>query len=50
VDLPRVGRHRGRRLAGFLALGEDLLDVGIGFVHADSMARIRGHFNPLCAT
>jgi len=41
VDLPRVGRHRGGCLAGFLALGEDLSDVGVvGFVHAVSMAWI----------
>jgi len=38
MDLPRVGRLGGRRLAGFLTLGEDLSDVGVvGFVHAVSI-------------
>ena len=34
VDGARVGRHRSGRLAGLLALGEDLLDVVVVFVHA----------------
>jgi len=35
--------------AGFLTLREDLSDVGIVcFVHAVSMTRNGGHFNPLC--
>jgi len=38
VDLPRIGGSGSGCLAGFLTLGEDLSDVGIGFVHAVSMA------------
>ena len=36
VDLPRVGRLGGGCLAGFLALGEDLIDVVVVF-HAVSL-------------
>jgi len=38
MDLPRIGGSGSGCLAGFLALGEDLSDVGVvGFVHAVSL-------------
>jgi len=36
MDLPRIGGRGGGRLAGFLALGEDLLHVGV-VCHAVSL-------------
>jgi len=50
VDRARVGRLRRGRLAGLLALGEDLLDVGIGFVHAVSIGGRGGVCVTPCAT
>jgi len=49
MDLPRVGRLGGRCLAGFLALGEDLIDVVV-VCHAVSMAPYRRPINHLSAS